>query len=80
MASQTEKQLQQMINVQLRIEKMLETVVDKKKDKGAQPVSTEISTEFVNIAASLQSIDKEAKQTNVLLKELIAFGLEKIIV
>lgn len=72
MASQTEKQLQQMINVQLRIEKMLETVVDKKKDKGAQPVSTEISTEFVNIAASLQSIDKEAKQTNVLLKELIA--------
>jgi hypothetical protein len=72
MASTTEKQLQQMLNIQSRIEKMLEGFVDKKKDKGAEPATTEISTEFANIAKSLESIDKESKQTNVLLKELIA--------
>jgi hypothetical protein len=72
MASTTEKQLQQMLSIQSRIEKMLEGFVDKKKDKGAESATTEISTEFANIAKSLESIDKESKQTNVLLKELIA--------
>lgn len=72
MASQTEKQLQLMISINLRIEKMLEGITDKKKDKGAESATTEISTEFANIAKSLESIDKESKQTNVLLKELVA--------
>lgn len=74
MASTTEKQLQQMISINSRIETMLDKAL-KKKDKssagGDDPVTTLLSTEFVKITTSLQGIEEQSKKTNKLLEKLI---------
>lgn len=72
MASTTERQLQQMINIQSRIEAMLEKKLTKKgQPEDSQPTTGTISTEFVKMANSLEGIEKESKKTNQLLEKLI---------